>query len=44
LQQSERTDARGAPAVLHVADHFALQPDAVGDRSQQYEDGEDDLH
>ena len=36
-------DTRGSPAVLHVADNFALQPDRVGDRREQHEECERDL-
>src|SRR6185369_4839839 len=36
LEQSKRPDTRGAPAVLHVTDDLALQPDAVSDRSEHY--------
>ena len=43
LQQAERAHARGSPAVLDVAHHFALQPDGVGHRREQHEDREHDL-
>ena len=43
LQQAERADPRGAPAVLDVSDHFALKPYSVGDRCEQHEEGERDL-
>ena len=44
LQQSERADARGSPAVLHVPDNFALQPDGIGHRRQQHEQRQHDLN
>ncbi len=37
LQKPERPDPRGSPAVLHVADHLALQPNRVSHRGQQHE-------
>ena len=35
LQQAERADAGGSPAILHVAHDFALQPNRVGHRREQ---------
>ena len=38
LQQAERPDPRGPPAILDVRRHLALQPDAVRHRRQQNKD------
>src|SRR5580704_4951978 len=38
LQQAERSDARGTPAVLNVRRNLALQPDAISHRRQQDKD------
>jgi len=35
LQQSERSNLRGAPAILDVRRNLALQPNAVRHRCQQ---------
>ncbi len=43
LQQSEGTDARGAPAILHAAHSLALQPHGVGDHGEQNADSDGDL-
>ena len=37
LQQAKWADPRRSPAILHVADDLALEPDGVGDGSQQDE-------
>ena len=44
LQQSEGTDAGGSPAVLHMADDLALQPDGVGDDGEQNAERDGDLN
>ena len=36
--QAEWSDTRGTPAVLHVANDFALQPDGVGHRREQHKE------
>ena len=43
LQQPERADARGSPAVLDAADNLALQPDGVGHGGQQHDQRDHDL-
>lgn len=37
LEQAKWSDPRGAPTVLHMADHFALQPYGIRDRGEQDE-------
>src|SRR5215468_8875477 len=44
LQQSEWAYTSWSPAVLHVADDLALQPNRVGNRSQQHEQDQHDLN
>ena len=44
LQQAERADARGAPAVLHAAEHFALEQHGVGHRGERDDEDHGDLH
>ncbi len=43
LQQSEWTDARGSPAILHAAHDLALQPHGVGDDGEQNAESDGDL-
>ena len=43
LQQAEWPDARRSPAVLHVADNFAFQPNGIGHRREQNKERQRDL-
>ena len=43
LQQTERSDVAGSPAVLHMSNNFALQPYAVGNCRQQHNECHDGL-
>ncbi len=43
LQQTEGTDAVGAPAILNAANKLALKQHGVGDGHQQYHRHHDDL-
>src|SRR5215470_9715923 len=43
LQQPEWADSGRTPAVLHVPDHFALEPHRVSHRRKQHEQDDGDL-
>ena len=44
LQQAERPNARGSPAVLDASDHLALQPSGIGHAREHDEDHQRDLN
>ena len=43
LQQADWAYARGAPAVLHMADDLTFQPNGISDRRKQHKNRQRDL-